>query len=98
MLVILSQEFIDHHLVCPPDKRRVEFVDQGGIGLYIEVRQSKPGVGVAYLRYKDRQGKTCHQKIGSTDVLSLLEIRKEAKRLKAAREIPTEWFLQNIRD
>ena len=25
-------------------------------------------------------------------------VYEEAKRLKVAREIPTEWFLQNIRD
>lgn len=83
MLVTLSQEFISNHLVCPPEKRRIEFVDQGGVGLYVEVRQTSPNVGTYYLRYKDRNGKTCHQKIGSTTVLSLADARKEAKRLKA---------------
>jgi integrase len=69
--------------VCPPGKRRVEFVDQGGLGLYVEVRASSPGVGTAYLRYKDANGKTCHQKIGSTAVLTVAEARREAKRIKA---------------
>jgi len=83
MLVTLSQEFISNHLVCPPDKRRIEFVDQGGFGLYVEVRASGPGVGTYYLRYKDANGKTCHQKIGSTVVIGLADARARAKRLKA---------------
>ena len=83
MLVTLTPDFISNQLVCPPGKRRIEFVDQGGLGLYVEVRASSPGVGTYYLRYKDANGKTCHQKIGSTAVISLADARKEAKRLKA---------------
>ena len=41
-------------LVCPPGLRRVEYVDQGGLGLYVEVRASSPGVGTFYLRYRTR--------------------------------------------
>jgi len=58
-------------------------VDKDGLGLYIEVRESSPGVGTAYVRYKHKNGKTCHQKIGSTAILTPAEIRREAKRLKA---------------
>ena len=82
MLVNLS-DIGPAQMVCPPHLRRVELVDQGGLGLYVEVRASSPGVGTAYLRYKDANGKTCHAKIGSTAVLSVAEIRREAKRLKA---------------
>jgi integrase len=82
MLVNLS-EIGPAQMVCPPHLRRLEFVDQGGLGLYVEVRASSPGVGTAYLRYKDASGKTCHAKIGSTAVLSVADIRREAKRLKA---------------
>ena len=57
-------------LVCPPHLRRIEVVDVGGLGLYCEVRASSPGVGTYYLRYKDANGKTCHQKIGSTAVIT----------------------------
>ena len=70
-------------LVCPPHLRRIEVVDVGGLGLYCEVRASSPGVGTYYLRYKDTNGKTCHQKIGSTAVITVADARKEAKRLKA---------------
>ena len=70
-------------LVCPPGQRRIEYVDRGGLGLYLEVRASSPGVGTYYLRYKNAHGKTCHQKIGSTAVLTVAEARREAKRIKA---------------
>jgi len=72
-------------MICPPELRRQELVDVGGLGLYCELRRSSsPGVGTYYLRYKDANGKTCHQKIGSTAVISLADARKEAKRLKAS--------------
>jgi len=82
MLVNLS-DIGPAQMVCPPHLRRVELVDRGGLGLYLEVRASSPGFGTYYLRYKDANGKTCHQKIGSTAVIGLAEARKEAKRLKA---------------
>jgi len=82
-MIIDLAELTPQHLVCPPGKRRIEYVDKGGIGLYIEVRASSPGVGTHYLRYKNPLGKSCHQKIGSTAVLSITEARREAKRIKA---------------
>lgn len=84
MLVSLNSEFIASELVCPPDKHRVEFVDKDGVrGLYVEVRASRNGEGMYYLRYKDVHGKTCHQRIGSTRDISLADARKRAKQLKA---------------
>jgi integrase len=70
-------------MVCAPELRRQEIVDVGGLGLYCELRRSSPGVGTYYLRYKNAYGKTCHQKIGSTAVLTVAEARREAKRIKA---------------
>jgi len=84
MLVSLNSEFIAKELVCPPDKHRVEYVDKDGIrGMYVEVRASRNGEGMYYLRYKDVHGKTCHQRIGSTRDISLADARKRAKQLKA---------------
>ena len=46
---------------CPPGKRRIEYVDKGGTGLYVEVRATSPGQGTYYLRYKDDNGnRSCH--------------------------------------
>jgi hypothetical protein len=83
MLVTLTPDFIANRLICPPGQRRVEYVDQGGLGLYVEVRSTNPGAGTYYLRYKNVNNKTCHQKIGTTAAVSLVEARKEAKRIKA---------------
>jgi integrase len=84
MRVELTQELIDRGLQCPPGKHRVEFVCASGIGLYLEVKENRPGRAVAYLRYKDTNGKSCHARIGAIpDVLSLADVRKAAKKLKA---------------
>ena len=82
MLVDIA-ELTPRDLVCPPGKRRIEFVDKSGLGTYLEVRASSPGVATAYIRYKDSSGRTAHQRIGSTAVLSVADIRREAKRIKA---------------
>ena len=58
-------------LVCAAGLRRQELVDIGGTGLYLEVRATSPGQGTYYLRYKDANGKTCHQKIGRTTDMDL---------------------------
>ena len=82
-MIIDIASLTPQQLVCPPGQRRIEYVDKGGLGTYLEVRASSPGVGTYYLRYKNAHGKTCHQKIGSTAVLTAAEARREAKRIKA---------------
>ena len=51
-------------------------------GLYAEARSTSPGAGTFYLRYKNDAGKTCHQKIGRTNDISLADARKAARMLK----------------
>ena len=43
-------------------KNRIEYCDTELPGLYIETRATSEGQGTWYLRYKDANGKTCHQK------------------------------------
>jgi integrase len=83
MIVKLTDGFMADSLQCPEGTRRIEFVDKGGTGLYVEVRATSPGQGTYYLRYKDAGGKTCHQKIGRTTEMELDEARQRAKTLKA---------------
>ena len=83
MIVKLTPEFIENCLVCPAGNRRIEYVDKGGTGLYVEVRATSPDQGTYYLRYKNEQGKTCHEKIGRTDDMDLDEARRRAKTIKA---------------
>ena len=43
MIVSLTSAFIQNNLLCPDGQRRIEYVDRGGTGLYIEVRSTSPG-------------------------------------------------------
>ena len=79
----LTPQFVASSLQCPPGKTRVEFCDADLPGLYVDVRTTNPGTGVYYFRYKDKHGKTCHQKLGRVCDLDLAEARKLAKTLKA---------------
>ncbi len=80
-VVKLTQEFINTQLKCPSG-RRIEYVSDERSGLYIEVRSTSQGHGTYYLRYKDINGKTCHQKIGRSTEMSLAEAKQESSKLK----------------
>jgi integrase len=82
-IVKLSQSFVTNSLTCPSDKPRVEWCCDEISGLYIEVRATTPGKGTYYLRYKDANNKTCHQKLGLSTDISLPDARKQARKLKA---------------
>ncbi|MES2502287.1 MAG: tyrosine-type recombinase/integrase [Pseudomonadota bacterium] len=82
-IVKLTQQFIDHQLDCPEGVQRIEFVSDERSGLYVEVRSASNGYGTYYLRYKDQNGKSSHQKIGRTVDISLADVRRKVKELKA---------------
>lgn len=79
----LTASIITHNLHCPAGKTRIEICDMDVRGLYVEVRSSNPGKGTYYLRYKDSHGKTCHQRLGQTADISLNDVRKKARALRA---------------
>lgn len=83
MKIKLTQNLITSGLQCPEGKHRIELCDTEVPGLYVEVRATNQGTGTAYYRYKDVHGKTCHTKIAKLADLSLSEIRKKAKSLRA---------------
>ena len=85
-ILSLTTSFITNGLTVPEGKPRIEYCDEQLPGLYIEVRATSPGQGTYYLRYKDKTGKTRHQKIGRTSDISLMDARKKAKTLKADRK------------
>ena len=78
MIIKLTTDFIANQLQCPDGQRRIEYVDKGGTGLYVEVRATSQGQGSFYLRWKDANGKTCHQKIGRTTEITLDDARQRA--------------------
>lgn len=82
-IVKLTQDFIDHHMQCPDGVNRVELVSDDRSGLYVEIRKASNGYGTYYLRYKDANNKSCHQKIGRTQDITLAEAKEAVKTLKA---------------
>jgi len=78
----LTQAMFPQVLQCPEAKARIELCDADCPGLYIEVRTTSPGQGTFYFRYKDANGKTCHQRIGTTNEVTLSDARKQAKVIK----------------
>ncbi len=80
-IVKLSQSFIDHEMKCPEGKSRVEYCDIDHPGLYV-LASAASNIASYYLRYKNGNGKTCHQKIGRT-TLPLADAIKRFKELKA---------------
>ena len=79
----LTDGFITKDLTCPEGKKRIEYCDTDIPGLYVEARATRPGQGTYYLRYKNDNRKTAHQKLGRTSEITLAEARKKAKILKA---------------
>jgi len=79
----LTPSFIKQSLTCPEGKIRIEYCDTVQPGFYVEVRSTSAGRGTFYLRYKDKRGKTCHQKLGRSCDLTLTQARQRAKTLKA---------------
>jgi len=84
MRVKLDAQFMKTQLICPPGKKRIEFVDQNGIpGLYIEVRETSPGHGTFWYRWKGANKRNSYRKLGDSRVISLTQARERAKELKA---------------
>jgi len=81
--VKLTQKYIDNPPRPAPNKSREEHCDTSLPGLYFETRATCTEWGTFFLRYKDDNGKTCHQKLGRSCDITLKQAREEAKRLRA---------------
>lgn len=83
MILNLTQKLIDTNLKQYVNGRRIELVSDERSGLYIELRDTSKEVGTYYLRFKDRTNKSCHQKLGRTNEISLADARKKVVEFKA---------------
>lgn len=83
MIVKLTQDFINNQLVCPAGASRVEYVSDDRTGLYIEVRKSSSNYGTFYLRYKNANNVTAHQKLGKSVDITLAEAKELARTFRA---------------
>lgn len=81
MKIKLNQKIIERDLLCPEDKKQIEYCDTELPGLYVLVSRISPGIGTYYLRYKVA-GKTKHKKIGRTTDINLKDARDSAKHFK----------------
>ena len=82
-VIKLTQAIVDNHLYCPQGKQKSELCDTEVRGSICEIRATSPGSGTWYVRYKNRDGQTRHERVGRTTEIDLAEARKRAKQLKA---------------
>lgn len=68
-------------LTCPPDKRKIEFIDTALEGFFVEVMRS--GVKTYYQRYRDGHCKQRQIRIGRVGIVSLEDARRRALQIKA---------------
>lgn len=90
-VIELSEHFVRTGLVCPSQKKRIEYCDAVVPGLVLEVRATRTGFGTWYLRYKNTLGKTAYQRLGTSLDLPLGQARAKASVLKtqiAAGAVP----------
>ena len=80
-IVKLTQEFVNNSLICPADKKRIEYCDRELPGLIIIVSPISQG-GTYFLRFKNGVGKTSYIKISRTLEMSLINAKAKAKLLK----------------
>lgn len=81
-IVNFTPSFMASGLVCPADKKRIEYCDSEVPGLLIECRSSANAIPTWYLRYK-ANGKTAYTRLGNVQELGLAQARKQAITLKA---------------
>ena len=78
----LTSAFMATGLICPDDKKHIEYCDTEVPGLLIECRSSANAIPTWYLRYK-ADGKTAYTRLGNVQELGLAQARKQAITLKA---------------
>ena len=77
------QSFMTDGLICPPDKKKIEFSVADEPGLFVECRSSVTSVPTWYLRLKNAQGTNAYRKLGTVKELSLPQARKLVKQIRA---------------
>lgn len=70
-------------LICPPDKKKIEWAVGDEPGLFVECRDSATATPTWYLRLKNAQGTNTYKKLGTVKELSLAQARKLTKQIRA---------------
>lgn len=77
------QAFMAHGLVCPSDKKKIEFSVADEPGLFVECRASQKAQPTWYLRQKGSKGTNVYSKLGTVNDVSLVQARKLVKQMRA---------------
>lgn len=77
------QSFMLHGLVCPSDKKKIEYSVADEPGLFVECRVSASAVPTWYLRLKNALGTNTYRKLGTVKELSLPQARKLVKQIRS---------------
>ena len=77
------QSFMATGLVCPSDKKKIEYSVADEPGLFVECRDSATAIPVWYLRLKNSKGTNVYRKLGTVRELSLSQARKVVKQVRA---------------
>lgn len=81
-VVNFTPAFMATGLVCPADKKRIEWSVADEPGLFVECRASDRAVPTWYLRQKNNQGTNIYKRLGTIKEISLTQARKMARQLK----------------
>lgn len=81
-VMTFSPAFMATGLVCPADKKRIEWSVADEPGLFVECRASDRAVPTWYLRLKNAQGTNVYKRLGTIKEVSLTQARKMARQLK----------------
>jgi integrase len=82
-MIVDLDTIVPDRLTCPDDRLKIEYVDTGATGLYLECRRSSPGQGTFWLRYKGANKRTSRIKIGRTSEMGVQEARRLVKLRRA---------------
>lgn len=77
------QSFMVNGLVCPSDKKKIEYSVAEEPGLFVECRDSATAIPTWYLRLKNAKGTNIYRKLGTVRELSLIQSCRLAKQVRA---------------
>jgi integrase len=70
-------------LICPSDRKKIEYVVGDEKGLFVECRGSAGAIPTWYLRLKNAQGTNTYKKLGTVKDVTLAQARKLTKQVRA---------------
>lgn len=86
-VVSFTPAFMATGLVCPSDKKKIEYSVADEPGLFVECRASKTAIPTWYLRLKNAKGTNCYKKLGTVEDLTLSQAKKKAGQVRDEHQI-----------